>query len=132
MEHSKEAQDFFQVFRNVRNEIADENGYHLANAIMLTFDRYNQFRSGMPDFDGKYLVLIEQEQECGNIWKYQQVVDCIMNNWVLKDKENVIGWKYLSTNTNNDDIVFAAKKMGVDYINKKCPLCGSRYNEVVV
>jgi hypothetical protein len=131
MEYTKEAQDFFQVFRNVRNEIADENGYHLAKAMMLAYDRYNQFRNGMPDFDGKYLVLIEQEQDCGNIWQYQQVVDCIMNTWILKDKEKVIGWKYLSTNTIKD-LHEKAKEFGFESINRECPLCGNRYNEVVV
>jgi len=132
MEYSKEAQDFFQVFRNVRNEIADENGYHLAAAIMKAFDRYNEFRIGMPEFDGKYLVLIEQEQECGNVWKYQQVVECIMNNWILKDKEKVVGWKYLSTDMDINKVKSDAKELGFESINRNCPLCGNRFNEVVV
>lgn len=132
MKYTKEAQDFFQVFRNVRNEIANENGYHLASAIMLSFDRYNQFRTGMPEFDGKYLVIIEQKQDCGNIWKYHQVVDCIMNNWVLKGKENVVGWRYLPINTTDKKLNSTAKELGFESINKNCTLCGNRYNEAVV
>ena len=96
MENSKQSEAFFEMFTQVRKEIADENGYHLATAIMKTFDRWNAWQNGMPEFDGKYLVLIEQEQECKNVWKYQEVVDCIFNNWVLKDKQKVIGWKKLS------------------------------------
>jgi len=96
MENSKQSEVFFQLFTQVRKEVADENGYHLATAIMKTFDRWNMWQTGMPEFDGKYLVLIEHEQECKNVWKYQEVVDCIFNNWVLKDKQKVIGWKKLS------------------------------------
>lgn len=50
-----------------------------------------------PDYDGQYLVAIEQVQECGNIWKYQKVIECFMNRWVVEDEtENVIAWKELS------------------------------------
>ncbi len=41
MEHSKDAQGFFELFITVRKEIATDNGYHLASAIMLCFDRWN-------------------------------------------------------------------------------------------
>ena len=96
MKNTQEAEQFFELFREVRKKIAGENGYHLADAIMKTFDRWNTWQNGMPEFDGKYLVLIEQEQECKNVWKCQEVVDCIFNNWVLKDKQKVVGWRKLS------------------------------------
>jgi len=49
MEHSKSAKEFYELFRKVREEIADENGYHLAAAIMNTFDRWNKWEyNGLP------------------------------------------------------------------------------------
>lgn len=99
MEHSAQAKDFFEMFLTVRNEISDENGYHLPNALMLAYDRYTSWRSGLPDFDGQYLVLIHQKQECGNVWKYQKVIECFMNRWVVEDEtKDIVGWKYLSNN----------------------------------
>ena len=93
MEYSKEAQEFFELFRNVRNEIATENGYHLAAAIMLSFDRWNKWNTGMPEFDGEYLCYIRRNNECGTVSYYNQVCQCLINNWVLKDRETVIEWK---------------------------------------
>jgi hypothetical protein len=55
----------------------------------------NGFMTGksMPDYDGQYLVAIQQKQECGNIWEYQKVIECFMNRWVVEDEtENIIGW----------------------------------------
>ena len=82
-----ESDKFFELFRSVRNEIANENGYDLKSAIKETFERWNKWNDGMPEFDGRYLVLIEQEQECKNTWIIQEVADCIFNNWLLKDKQ---------------------------------------------
>lgn len=49
-----------------------------------------------PDHDGLYLVVIKKQQECLNVWKYQKVVECFMNKWVLQDEdENVIAWMNL-------------------------------------
>lgn len=45
--------------------------------------------------DGKYLCYVEQQQECGNIWKYQKVIDNVMNEWTLEDKEVVVAWAHL-------------------------------------
>lgn len=57
------------------------------------------WKNGMPDYDGQYLVLIQQKQECGNIWKYQKVIECFMKKWVLEyESEDVIGWKKLFDN----------------------------------
>jgi hypothetical protein len=91
----QQSEAFFKLYKQVILEIADENGYHLETAIKQTFDKWNEWQKGMPEFDGKYLVLIEQEQECKNVWQYQEVVDCIFNNWVLKHNQKVIGWKKL-------------------------------------
>ena len=93
MEQQSEA--FFELYRQVRKEIADENGYNLEAAIKKTFEKWNDWQKGMPEFDGKYLVLIEQVQECENVLKYQEVVNCLFNNWVLKHNEKVVGWKKL-------------------------------------
>ncbi len=99
MEYTKEAQEFFELFRIVRKEIATENGYHLASALMLSFDRWNKWNDGLPDYDGQYLVLIHQKQDCGNVWKYQKVIECFMNRWVVEDEsEDIVGWKQLSNN----------------------------------
>lgn len=95
MENSLQSESFYELFRSVRNEIADEHGYHLETAIKKTFDKWNEWKKGMPDFDGKYLVLIEHIQDCGNTLKYQEVVECSFNNWILKDKQKVIGWKQI-------------------------------------
>ena len=96
MGNLKQSEAFFKLFTQVRKEIADENGYHLATAIKKTFDKWNEWQKGMPEFDGTYLALIEHEQECKNVWKRQEVIDCIFNNWVLKDGQKVVGWKKLS------------------------------------
>jgi hypothetical protein len=96
MEHTKEAQEFFELFRNVRNEIATEDGYHLAAAIMLTFDRWNAWRYDMPDFDGEYLCYIRRNNECGTVSYYNQVCQCLINNWILKDSETVLAWRKVS------------------------------------
>ena len=96
IEYSKSAKDFFELFVKVRKEIADENGYHLAAAIMHTFDRWNKWEyNGMPEFDGDYYCYIRRNNECGTVSVYYQVCQCVMNNWVLKDKETVLGWHKL-------------------------------------
>jgi hypothetical protein len=50
---------------------------------------------GMPEYDGDYLCFINQPQECGNVWQYQQVIKCVMNNWVTDFNETVTHWRYL-------------------------------------
>ena len=97
MEHSKDAKDFFELFREVRKEMADETGYYLADAMMQSFDRWNSWQIGMPKFDGDYLCVVERSNECGTISRCQQVCQCIMNVWVLKDSERVIKWKNISS-----------------------------------
>jgi len=97
MEHSKEAKDFFELFREVRDDLTNETGYYLADAIMQSFDRWNSWKKEMPEFDGDYLCKIERQNECGTNSAYQQVCQCIMNVWVLKDMERVMGWRKLSS-----------------------------------
>ena len=97
MKNTPEAEKFFETFREVRKEIAAENGYNLAEAIMKTFDKWNTWQIGMPEFDGYYLCKIERQNECGTNSAYQQVCQCIMNFWVLKDMERVMGWRKLSS-----------------------------------
>jgi len=95
MKNTPEAEKFFETFREVRKEITGGNGYNLAEAIMKTFDKWNTWQIGMPEFDGDYLCMIERDNECGTTSKYQQVIQCSMNIWILKDKEKVIKWKKL-------------------------------------
>ena len=97
MEHSKDAKDFFELFREVRKEITDETGYYLPNAIMQSFDRWNSWKKEMPEFDGDYLCVVERSNECGTISRCQQVIQCSMNIWILKDSERVIKWKNISS-----------------------------------
>ncbi len=93
---SETAKKFFDLFRKTREEIADENGYHLAEAIMLSFDKWHKWEyANMPEFDGDYYCYIRRNNECGTVSHYYQVCKCAMNNWVLKDKETVLGWHKL-------------------------------------
>lgn len=39
-EHSEDSLLFFNLFREVRNEIATEEGYVMQDAIRITFDRW--------------------------------------------------------------------------------------------
>lgn len=96
MEYSKDAEKFFELFRQVRTEIADGQGYPLAGAIMLTFDRWNKWNDGMPEFDGEYLCYIRRNNECGTVSYYNQVCQCLINNWILKDRETVLAWRKVS------------------------------------
>ena len=93
---SETAKKFFDLFRKTREEISDENGYHLAEAIMLSFDKWHKWAyANMPEFDGDYYCYIMRKNECGTESYYYQVCQCVMNNWVLKDNENVIAWHKL-------------------------------------
>lgn len=49
----------------------------------------------LPEFDGKYLCVINQTQECKNTWVYQKVVDMIFSNWILIHNESVTHWQSL-------------------------------------
>lgn len=50
----------------------------------------------MPDYDGQYLVLIHEKQDCGNVWKFWKVIECFMNMWVVDDESHeIIKWEYL-------------------------------------
>lgn len=50
----------------------------------------------MPDYDGQYLVFIVRKNECGTFSKYQRVIECFMNRWVLNDEsERVTHWMAL-------------------------------------
>ena len=43
-----------------------------------------------PDFDGYFLCFILYPQECGNIWKRQEVVYLHLNAWQLDDRSGTI------------------------------------------
>lgn len=45
--------------------------------------------NAMPDFDGQYLCHIVRKNECGTFSKYQSVVECKMNKWVVKENERI-------------------------------------------
>ena len=95
---SESAKKFFRLFKKVNDEIAGENdGFpNLSAAIMSTFDRWNKWEyNGMPEFDGDYYCYIRRSNECGTVSYYNQVCQCMMNNWILKDKETVIAWRKL-------------------------------------
>jgi hypothetical protein len=49
----------------------------------------------MPDFDGKYLCHIVKLEKCEVFSKYQRVVNCISNKWVLEEGERVTHWQKL-------------------------------------
>lgn len=93
---SESAKEFFDLFRETREEIADENVYHLSEAIMLSFDKWHKWEyANMPESDGDYYCYIRRNNEYGAVSHYYQVCQCVMNNWVLKDKESVLGWHNL-------------------------------------
>ena len=47
-------------------------------------------RENMPEYDGSYLCFCEQPQECGNVWKYQKVIECQFNEWVEQEPNEVV------------------------------------------
>lgn len=49
-----------------------------------------------PDYDGDYLCMIKELQECGNVWEYQQVIHCLWNKWNIKNNQSVTHWKPLT------------------------------------
>ena len=49
----------------------------------------------MPEYDGTYLCFVRHQQECGNVWEYQKVVECLINIWIVQDGEQVTHWKQL-------------------------------------
>jgi len=93
----EENKQFFELFKETRKEIADENGYHLETAIKKTFQKWNRWETGLTEFDGDYLCMIQRRNECGTISEYQQVIECSINTWILKDNEKVLRWKKLSS-----------------------------------
>jgi hypothetical protein len=46
----------------------------------------------MPEFDGPYLCFIEWKQECGNIWRLQEVVSLHMNVWQVLKSRTITHW----------------------------------------
>lgn len=48
-----------------------------------------------PAFDGSYLAMISEPQECGNTHYYQEVVSNVFNSWILKDKQELTHWMEL-------------------------------------
>jgi hypothetical protein len=54
-----------------------------------------EWKTGETNLDGDFLCYIERKEECGNIWKYFDVVKNSFNTWTLKDGEKVIAWTYL-------------------------------------
>ncbi len=42
-------------------------------------------KNGMPDYDGPYLVLIHEKQDCGNVWRFYKVIECFMNQWCVSN-----------------------------------------------
>jgi hypothetical protein len=49
----------------------------------------------MPNFDGDYLCHIVKKEVCGAFNKYQRVVNCSFNKWVLQEGERVTHWQKL-------------------------------------
>jgi hypothetical protein len=62
-----------------------------AKVIRLTDER--TWKTGTPDFDGSYLCIVREKQECGTIWEFHRVVECCINKWV--EKNEVIAWMKL-------------------------------------
>lgn len=52
----------------------------------------------MPEYDGAYQCHIVRNNECGTISSYQEVIQCVCNNWIIKDRETVTHWKNLMSN----------------------------------
>lgn len=51
-------------------------------------------------YDGMYLCLVEQTQQCGTIWKVQKVMQNLFNNWVVNHNEKITHWMPLPTPPN--------------------------------
>ena len=79
----------------------------------------------MPELDGDYLCMIERDNECGTTSKYQQVIQCSMNIWILKDKEKVIKWKELSSE--DAENITNTYKDPHEVSEVKCDVCNYRW-----
>jgi len=64
---------------------------------------HNQFESKWisiedkptPDFDGEYLCVVLESEECGQTYFRQRVMQCLFNIWVVKFNQSVIAWMKL-------------------------------------
>ena len=48
-----------------------------------------------PDFDGEYLCVVLESEECGQTYFRQRVMQCLFNIWVVKFNQSVIAWMKL-------------------------------------
>ena len=49
----------------------------------------------LPEYDGEYLCLLIEPQECANEWEIHQVVSNRMNKWIVKSNQTVTHWMQL-------------------------------------
>jgi len=59
----EEAKQFFDLFRETRKEIADENGYHLETAIKKTFEKWSSLKIGMPENTPTVRFLLPSDEQ---------------------------------------------------------------------
>ena len=78
-------------------------------AYMGFIEGYNSNRwiytEMMPEYDGAYLCHIFRDNECGTVSNYQEVVQCVCNNWMVKDRERVSHWQTLKSNPELNTVV---------------------------
>ena len=88
-----------EILNNYSKDYQDFRSYSTDDVIIAMNEYANQSKwistETMPEFDGKYLCFVEGSQECGNIWKYHKVIDCVFNTWVLLHNETVTHWQPL-------------------------------------
>jgi hypothetical protein len=76
-----EAQCFIPVIERILEEYANQSRW-----ISVDVE---------PEFDGRYLCFIEQQQECGNVWEYCQVRDNTINIWTTLANEKITHYQPL-------------------------------------
>jgi hypothetical protein len=83
------------------------NKQALAEYVVRTFDSFAeqinaQESKWIPveqdtEYDGDYLCVIEKQEVCGAICKYQRVVKNRKNKWVFNEGERITHWQPLPT-----------------------------------
>ncbi len=67
---------------------------------MARGDYWHDINDGMPNYDGRYLCFVEKTEPCGNIYHFQQICVCNMNQWVTDSTERVMFWNKLGESPN--------------------------------
>jgi hypothetical protein len=104
-------QDLYDCFADKGIKLEDGKVYDLPEEIDMfesypTYQIYSKLKKEfrkppakqlqeLPEFDGSYLCLIKDPQQCGNTWYYFEVVRMHMAKWMVQENQTVIYWQPL-------------------------------------